>query len=113
MSNAQLREMVNFIRYFNTKYTPPNGWGGLWYTPNVVISQRRRNINKELHRALVLRKLLRRKIHTHLRPKRAATTIQRYVRGTQQRARTGVFNPHTAIGRAFLTKKMNNNVRRG
>lgn len=33
---------------------------------------------------------------------RAATTIQRYVRGRQQRNRTGVFNPGTTIGRKFL-----------
>ena len=106
-----MRELVNFIRYFNTKYKPPNGWGRnqLWYTPNVVISQRRINNARELRGSLALRKLLRRKI----RAKRAATTIQRHVRGVQQRARTGVHNPHTAIGRAFLLRKMNNNVRRG
>ena len=34
----------------------------------------------------------------------AASTIQRYVRGGQQRMRTGVFNPHTTIGRKFLKR---------
>lgn len=36
------------------------------------------------------------------RTRRAATTIQRHVRGVQQRARSGVHNPHTLVGHAAL-----------
>lgn len=35
----------------------------------------------------------------------AATTIQRHVRGTQQRARTGINNPYTALGKRFIMSR--------
>jgi hypothetical protein len=45
------------------------------------------------------------------RQKRAATTIQRHVRGVQQRARTGLHNPHTPAGRAALMRRIERNIR--
>jgi hypothetical protein len=40
---------------------------------------------------------------------RAATTIQRHVRGTQLRRRAGVHNPHTPVGYVTMMKKMKRN----
>jgi hypothetical protein len=44
------------------------------------------------------------------RPIRAARTIQRHVRGTQQRARTGINNPYTSQGAATLVSRMMRNT---
>jgi len=58
------------------------------------------------HRAVVasLREGMRRR-------RRAATTIQRHVRGAQQRARTGLHNPHTSAGYAALMRRIERNIR--
>ena len=41
---------------------------------------------------------------------RAATTIQRHVRGVRQRARTGVHNPYTQVGYAALMKRIERHI---
>jgi ankyrin repeat protein len=44
------------------------------------------------------------------RRRRAATTIQRHVRGTQLRARAGWHNPHTPVGYLALMKRVKRNM---
>lgn len=44
------------------------------------------------------------------RSMRAAWTIQRHVRGTQQRARASTTNPHTALGQGVMWARMMHNT---
>jgi hypothetical protein len=44
------------------------------------------------------------------RRRRAATTIQRHVRGTQLRNRAGWHNPHTPVGYLALMKRVKRNI---
>jgi hypothetical protein len=41
--------------------------------------------------------------------RRAATTIQRHVRGVQQRTRSGVHNPYTPVGHVALMLRVKRN----
>jgi len=44
------------------------------------------------------------------RVRKAATTIQRHVRGTQLRARGGVHNPYTPVGHVALMLRVKRNI---
>ena len=105
-NGATWRRLGNAIRYYTWAWQPNNG---NYNNVNLYHHGTVANLKKKFNQAArTIQRVTRAR-----RTRRAATTIQRHVRGVQQRAHTGLHNPHTPAGYAALMRRIERNIRLG
>ena len=95
--------LANTSYYYTWAWTPNNG---NYNNVNLYRHGRVANLKAKFNQAArTIQRVTRAR-----RTQRAATTIQRHVRGTQLRARSGVHNPHTPVGHVALMLRVKRNI---
>jgi hypothetical protein len=103
-NGATWRRQGNSIKYYTWGWEPnvPGNYNNVNLFGHGNIADLKRNYNRA---ARTIQRVARER-----RARRAATTIQRHVRGVQQRVRTGLHNPHTPAGYASLMRRIQRNI---
>jgi hypothetical protein len=97
------RRLANASHYYTWAWIPNNG---NYNEVNLLHHGTVANLKTKFNQAA--RTIQR--VARNRRQKRAATTIQRHVRGTQLRSRAGWHNPYTPVGYLALMKRVKRNI---
>lgn len=102
-NGATWQQLGNTMRYYTWSWEPNNGnYNQVNLNQHGTIANLKANFNRA---ARTIQRVARAR-----RTRRAATTIQRHVRGVQLRARAGFHNPYTPVGHTALMLRAKRNL---